>query len=105
MKKPHFPLGNFSEGELKFAPTFKYNRGKNVYDTSEKQRIPAYCDRILFRGEVKQTCLNRIECRISDHRPVFGKFLVQVDQIDHARFEAISKSIYEDVKVQSLKLN
>jgi hypothetical protein len=43
------PLRSFSELPLDFIPTYKYNRGEEVFDTSEKMRIPAWCDRILHR--------------------------------------------------------
>jgi hypothetical protein len=38
----------FKEGAINFKPTFKLDIGTNDYDTSAKQRVPAYCDRILF---------------------------------------------------------
>lgn len=39
-----------SEGPLKFAPTYKYDNGTNNYDSSEKMRIPAWTDRVIFSG-------------------------------------------------------
>lgn len=39
----------FSEGRIDFAPTFKYDRGSDQFDSSAKGRAPAWTDRILFK--------------------------------------------------------
>lgn len=41
-------LKKFCEGPLDFDPTYKYDKNCEIYDTSQKMRIPAWCDRILF---------------------------------------------------------
>lgn len=40
----------FVEPIIDFAPTYKYDVGTNVYDTSDKLRTPSWTDRILYRG-------------------------------------------------------
>lgn len=48
--RPLAPFSGFSEGPLNFRPTYKFDTGKDVYDTSSKQRVPAWTDRILYSG-------------------------------------------------------
>lgn len=83
-KNPSFRLRAFEELPIKFDPTYKYDVGTDRYDTSEKKRSPAWCDRMLFRsqGKIKQMDYQRHEVRVSDHRPVSGCFVLRTKRID-----------------------
>jgi hypothetical protein len=97
-----FGLRGFTEAPLSFAPTFKYDRGSMSYDSSEKMRVPAYCDRILFKGgNVVQRCFKRIECKISDHRPLFAEFTLQVFETNGKVTDTYAGSNYRRGKVRA----
>ena len=110
-KNPGFRLRAFVEAPITFAPTYKYDVGTDNYDSSEKKRSPAWCDRLLYRGlgRIKQVDYRRHEVRVSDHRPVSGKFKVRVKTISPKRrilareqceqeFEEAKKRIATDIK-------
>lgn len=75
----------WEEGSIYFAPTYKYLANSDHYvaqtsQSKEKHRTPAWCDRILWKGEgLKQMLYVRGESRFSDHRPVYSLFSVVVD--------------------------
>ncbi|XP_072015729.1 uncharacterized protein [Amphiura filiformis] len=73
----------FKEGAIEFIPTYKFDIGDDIYDTSEKKRVPSYTDRILFKSRKKSdvaildyTSINDIKA--SDHRPVCGVYQVSI---------------------------
>lgn len=46
-------FAHLQEAPITFRPTYKFDRGSLDplgYDSSEKRRVPAWTDRILFRG-------------------------------------------------------
>jgi len=75
----------FYEGPINFGPTYKYEPGTNQYASSEKARIPAWCDRILWRtlqkSDLRLVRYSRAELRTSDHKPVYAIFEVKVKRI------------------------
>ncbi|XP_019954758.2 phosphatidylinositol polyphosphate 5-phosphatase type IV [Paralichthys olivaceus] len=73
----------FQEAQIHFPPTYKFDVGCDVYDTTSKQRTPSFTDRILFRNRqaddikvVKYSNCSSI--KTSDHRPVIGVFQVKL---------------------------
>lgn len=74
-----FVFKGFTEGAVTFPPTYKYDPGTNIYDTSEKNRVPAWCDRILFRAnDIKQYYYDSTPLLLSDHKPVSSVFSTKV---------------------------
>ncbi|XP_020280485.1 72 kDa inositol polyphosphate 5-phosphatase isoform X2 [Pseudomyrmex gracilis] len=90
-------LRGFEEAPIVFPPTYKYDPGTQNFDSSSKQRTPAYTDRILFKGKghtrgyirrfshenANSSRDGAIECLVydsvpsictSDHKPVWGVF-------------------------------
>ncbi|EER11553.1 hypothetical protein, conserved, partial [Perkinsus marinus ATCC 50983] len=45
------PWSEWDEAPILFPPTYKFDLGSNEYDTSSKQRIPSWTDRILWRSD------------------------------------------------------
>jgi len=84
-----------SEGALKFAPTYKYDVGTNTYDTSEKMRTPAWCDRILYRGDnINQIDYRRHEMLTSDHKPVTSFLYIKYKQVNPSLKQLVQQDIY-----------
>ena len=86
---------HYSESMPKFLPTYKFDPGTDTYDTSEKARIPAWCDRILTKGDnLRQLHYDSAPLKFSDHRPVWGLFQCQINVIDQATKDRISEELY-----------
>lgn len=93
-----FPF--FDEQEITFPPTYKFDNNTKTYDTSEKQRTPAWTDRIL------SLCRNNIlkrdvydsdqEILFSDHRPVYSIFTASVSVLNEQAKKDIIQGIYEN---------
>ena len=93
----------FTSAKPDFAPTYKYDPGTWKYDSSEKKRIPAWTDRVLWYDRYSDrngTALNEFnandELLASDHRPVDASFSVKIrryvtDAKERKRQEIIEK--------------
>ncbi|NXW86174.1 INP5E phosphatase, partial [Alopecoenas beccarii] len=73
----------FQEADIHFRPSYKFDIGKDSYDTTSKQRTPSYTDRVVYRSRYKDDihAVKYSSCPViktSDHRPVFALFRVKV---------------------------
>ncbi|KRF79769.1 synaptojanin-1 [Drosophila virilis] len=108
-------FSEFLEGEITFDPTYKYDLFSDDYDTSEKQRAPAWTDRVLWRrrkalaetdfGGVGAAAWNpgklihygRSELKQSDHRPVIAIIDAEIMEIDQQRRRVVFDQVIRDL--------
>ncbi|RZR71480.1 hypothetical protein BHM03_00005381 [Ensete ventricosum] len=107
------------EGHFKFPPTYKFERhqaGLSGYDSSEKKRIPAWCDRILYRDSRSISVAEcSLQCPVvssitlyeacmdvtdSDHKPVRCIFSVEIAHAD----ELIKRQEYGQIIASNEKI-
>ncbi|KAF2292043.1 hypothetical protein GH714_000300 [Hevea brasiliensis] len=91
------------EAVIRFPPTYKFDKhqpGLAGYDSGEKKRVPAWCDRILYRdSRSTQVSESSLDCPIvslisqydacmdvtdSDHKPVRCIFSVDIARVDES---------------------
>ncbi|KAK7791378.1 hypothetical protein R5R35_007912 [Gryllus longicercus] len=85
----------YKEGIINFRPTYKYDPGTDTWDSSEKNRAPAWCDRVLWKGEgIEQVSYrSHPELKISDHKPVSALFDSQIRVIDAVKYRRIHEEV------------
>eukprot|EP00890_Picochlorum_soloecismus_P001963 jgi/Picsp_1/2768/NSC_00996-R1_type i inositol- -trisphosphate 5-phosphatase 12-like len=116
----------YREPQITFAPTYKFDKGiagELAYDSSEKRRVPAWCDRIMYRGstpfcsplpspaaDMEGKSLpseNKIDVSPmeygswmdvcdSDHKPVYGTFDVALTVVDASKKREIVSHILSE---------
>lgn len=87
---------NYHEEVITFKPTYKYDPGTDNWDSSEKSRSAAWCDRILWKSKkdkrIKQNVYNSInELRLSDHKPVYGIFDCKIETKNLTKYKKVQE--------------
>ncbi|GAA97409.1 uncharacterized protein L969DRAFT_94464 [Mixia osmundae IAM 14324] len=85
-------LDGYEEGEFhRFRPTYKYDIASNDFDSSLKQRAPAWTDRILWQSARDVQLISyasRSDVILSDHKPVFARFQLSTEREDPTKRRA-----------------
>ncbi|KAK7264836.1 hypothetical protein RJT34_32448 [Clitoria ternatea] len=110
------------EALIKFPPTYKFERhqpGLGGYDSGEKKRIPAWCDRIIYR-DTRSASVSEcsLDCPVvssilqydacmdvtdSDHKPVRCKFNVKISHVDRSiRRKEFGEIMTSNEKIRSI---
>ncbi|XP_061363533.1 type I inositol polyphosphate 5-phosphatase 12-like isoform X2 [Gastrolobium bilobum] len=110
------------EALIKFPPTYKFERhqaGLGGYDSGEKKRIPAWCDRIIYRDTRSAPVSEcNLDCPVvssilqydacmdvtdSDHKPVRCKFNVKISHADRSiRRKEFGEIMTSNEKIRSM---
>ncbi len=62
----------------------------------EKRRIPAWCDRVLWKSHVlRNVAYDTCDLRFSDHRPVYACFLTTVNIVNEPAKERLTRRLYD----------
>jgi hypothetical protein len=103
--KQNLVLENFIEPPLHFRPTYKFDRGTDIYDSGPKSRIPSWTDRIFYKNSEDIVCLaynSDMSISTSDHKPVYASFMININtfvSLDANQQVVVSNS--SDVKFTS----
>lgn len=110
------------EAVITFPPTYKFERqqqGLSGYDSGEKKRVPAWCDRILYRDSRSslasgcsldcpvvtsisqyEACMDVVD---SDHKPVRCIFDANIARVDESiRRQELGEILHSNEKIKHM---
>uniref|UniRef100_A0A7N0V738 Inositol polyphosphate-related phosphatase domain-containing protein n=1 Tax=Kalanchoe fedtschenkoi TaxID=63787 RepID=A0A7N0V738_KALFE len=110
------------EAVIRFPPTYKFEKhqpGLGGYDSGEKKRIPAWCDRIIYRDNKSAAATEcSLECPVaasvilyeacmevtdSDHKPVRCKIYANIAHVDRSvRRQELGDIINSNEQIRSI---
>jgi len=95
----NFTIKELTEAPIRFSPTYKFFIGSSQYDTT--QRIPSWCDRILYKKYSNTTPLAYNKCilNISDHQPVYGVYQIKTEIVDERQKQMILNQIIKQKNI------
>lgn len=90
----------FKELPIEFKPTYKLDKFSDEYDSSEKQRVPSWTDRIIYCGKGLESHVYDIanSIKFSDHRPVYNVFTAMIKIINKEIKDAYSDKLIKEFK-------
>ncbi|CAO3567765.1 unnamed protein product [Mortierella alpina] len=96
-------FSEFEEHAIAF-PTYKYDVGTNIWDSSEKRRVPSYTDRILWRSKDPEKdsveplyYKSHMDLMLSDHKPVSALFKLKVKTLLHDKQLEVHQAIVREL--------
>ncbi|KAF9567892.1 hypothetical protein EC968_003128 [Mortierella alpina] len=97
-------FSEFEEHAIAFPPTYKYDVGTNIWDSSEKRRVPSYTDRILWRSKDPEKdsveplyYKSHMDLLLSDHKPVSALFKLKVKTLLHDKQLEVHQAIVREL--------
>lgn len=97
-------FSEFEEHPINFHPTYKFDVGTSTWDSSEKRRVPAYTDRVLWRSKnaTKDSVepffyKSHMELTLSDHKPVSAFFKLKVKTLLQDKQAEVHQAIVKEL--------